>query len=364
MILLVLVTLCFPHGSGAAAFSIPRTSTTPNSRSHRATATANVPVEEDFWKTALGPSGKRQRRRQKHTKSMDRSSDATTARKSRSSNPSPDDMTSTESLLLEDAILSVDLLPPLVEEDGVFRALVQLHNGTQVTVDPSMLHQRTDQAVWLALRRTLNVTASEFSAVLNTSFFSNRDKLLQIKLGRASPTPLNAEACAWGLRMEPKALQAYIQETGNTVQQTGLHVTAVVVPVVATTPDDTSTTTTKMFLGASPDGLVIDHKDGTLGLLEIKSLWGRRNKQKELPQFSHCPNRFYAQIQGQLAICNREWCDLILYVPPKNAKKRQRHYSIVRVARNQLYWETVLLPSLSDFVTEMAAAQLASNSKV
>ena len=64
--------------------------------------------------------------------------------------------------------------------------------------------------------------------------------------------------------------------------------------------------------GCSPDGLV-----GEDGMLEIKCMiptnhvpaiidW--RTKQK-------APSKYIQQIQGQMLICNREWCDLLLYHP-------------------------------------------------
>jgi hypothetical protein len=95
-----------------------------------------------------------------------------------------------------------------------------------------------------------------------------------------------------------------------------------------------------------------------MGLLEIKCLWGRRHK-KELPQFDHCPKRFYDQIQGQLAVCDLDFCDLMMYIPPSSSsssgkKKQQRkNYCILRVPRDDAYWKGTLLPAVQSFCIEV-----------
>ncbi|CAB9512610.1 YqaJ-like viral recombinase domain [Seminavis robusta] len=349
LLLPIFLLLVLFHGHATEALTSPRQ---PSNQlvSHRAslselsattsTTTASAAEELEEWKKTLGVStgGRRQRRRQK------RKSKAATAGSSdgnKSSSKSTKSSNDEEPTLSSEEIQSVTLLPNNNDnDDNNFMAHIQLHNGTQFTVHPPSLHQRRDQAVWLAVRKQVNVTASEFSAVLDKSFFTSREKLLHIKQGLASPAPFNKQACDWGLRMEPKALDAYRKATGNTVHETGLHI------ATSTANDETL-----YYLGASPDGLVTTNDTSSEGLLEIKSLWGRRH-QKELPKFEHCPNRFYAQIQGQLAICDKEWCDLMLYIPPRPQAKR-RHYGIVRVPRNREYWETELKPALQAFVREI-----------
>jgi putative phage-type endonuclease len=241
-----------------------------------------------------------------------------------------------EPTIAKDEIESVVVIP--VEQ--TIMADVRLVNGTQLLVDPSTLHQRHDEHVWLAVRSAMDVTASEFSSVVNNSIFSTREKLMSVKCGYTPAFTGNTKACQWGLKMEPRALRQYCQVTGHNVTETGLHIL---------NPSSSSSPSSKLF-GASPDGLVVDRNDGSLGLLEIKSLWGRRNK-KELPQFDHCPNRFYDQIQGQLAVCDRDWCDLMVYIPPSG--KSRKNYCILRIERNKEYWTNTLLPALETFCEEL-----------
>ena len=101
-------------------------------------------------------------------------------------------------------------------------------------------------------------------------------------------------ATAWGLKMEPLAVAQYQRMTGNAVADTGLHVHP------------------NLRWGASPDGLVTTPQ-GAEGLLEVKCFYRLRGK-GEAPQHTSCPKEYFDQIQGQLAIVGRDWCDLMLYV--------------------------------------------------
>jgi hypothetical protein len=297
-------------------------------------------------------------------------------------------------------------------------------------VDPRDLHQTSDFDLWMALRKhVVDVSASQLSVVLGTNYFTSREKLLQDKIQARisgsgsgsdsdsdgdliflgggdtdeetkSPSRSNSKACAWGIKMEPLAFNQYsdlLEATNddddegspqNHVEETGMYLLKHV---------DPNTQKTYVF-GASPDGIVTEHRiaaDGddastpaqpSVGLLEIKSLWGRRHK-TSLPDFDRCPSRFYDQIQGQMAICDKEWCDLMLFIPAgdatgsggnsknkrkgKSAKKRKkqaaaaaakttrkkkgRNYSIVRVKRNEEYWNETVLPALIQFCDEVEA---------
>eukprot|EP00751_Fragilariopsis_kerguelensis_P036224 CAMPEP_0170945516 /NCGR_PEP_ID=MMETSP0735-20130129/26493_1 /TAXON_ID=186038 /ORGANISM="Fragilariopsis kerguelensis, Strain L26-C5" /LENGTH=540 /DNA_ID=CAMNT_0011353937 /DNA_START=91 /DNA_END=1713 /DNA_ORIENTATION=- len=308
-------------------------------------------------------------------------------------------------------------------------------------IDPRQLHQTSDFELWMTLRKqVVDVSASQLSIVLDTNFFTSRHQLLEEKITNnkqkqtqpmedqqgdliligqknnddtSTPTmsKSNSKACAWGIKMEPIAFAQYktIMEStttttntntnddddendnanennnNNFVEETGMYLLTHTDPV-----------TKKTFtFGASPDGLVTEYnttdtttQSRSVGLLEIKSLWGRRHKET-LPQFDQCPNRFYDQIQGQLAVCNKEWCDLMLFIPPtgnassssrstkkgrkgKSKKKRMKqqrkaeaagvvqhrktkgkNYCIVRVKRNRTYWDKTVLPALIQFCQEV-----------
>jgi len=64
--------------------------------------------------------------------------------------------------------------------------------------------------------------------------------------------------------------------------------------------------------GCSPDGMLGDD-----GLIEIKSLMGK-NHVKAVAYFSKYkkpPPEYIAQVQGQMLVCERDWCDLVFHHP-------------------------------------------------
>lgn len=83
--------------------------------------------------------------------------------------------------------------------------------------------------------------------------------------------------------------------------------------------------------GASPDGLVGDD-----GVLEIKCL-PRKHISMLLYWDKHkkVPPEFRAQVQGQLLVTGRNWCDLMFYHPDLPQK-------IIRVEPDQEYQEKLI----------------------
>lgn len=114
------------------------------------------------------------------------------------------------------------------------------------------------------------------------------EKAAEIKSGKpeiitASPAMLR------GKELEPLARACYCESTGQEVKEVGFVVL-----------DD--------FTGCSPDGLV-----GEDGLIEIKC-------KTQAHHFFAVANRWidpkhYAQMQFQLLVTGRKWCDYVLYNP-------------------------------------------------
>lgn len=139
-----------------------------------------------------------------------------------------------------------------------------------------------------------------------------------------------------GSRMEGEAREFYEKQSGNTVYEVGLGVNKHLSP----------------YIGGSPDGLV-DHD----GLIEIKNpdvmyqalYLNQRYKdlgiETDPNDFEHIWPSHYAQMQGNMAIFERKWCDYIVYISPINC-------IIQRVPFNAVYWEKELLPQLNRFVNE------------
>ena len=87
--------------------------------------------------------------------------------------------------------------------------------------------------------------------------------------------------------------------------------------------------------GCSPDGLVGDN-----GLVEIKCLSPKIHVQTlaYLAKHDKCPPDYYPQIQGQILICEREWCDVLFYHPdlPHRLLKVHRTDDFEAALREQL----------------------------
>lgn len=95
-------------------------------------------------------------------------------------------------------------------------------------------------------------------------------------------------------------------------------------------------------LGCSPDGLVADD-----GIIEIKCSEGPSHYRivikKKMPT-THIP-----QVQGNLWITERKWCDFISYDP----WGKFNPFFCVRVMRNDIYINEILKPACDKFVQEL-----------
>lgn len=157
------------------------------------------------------------------------------------------------------------------------------------------ISQGTDE--WFSMRLGIP-TASEFGKIITpaTQKFSKQSsdyadlKIAEIMTGQSEgivqPTPYMER----GKIMEQEASDSYSFINSVTVNRGGFFT------------DDTGS------FGASPDFLV-----GEEGTGEIKCLMGKNHVKYLLSK--EIPNEFKAQIQGQLYISEREWCDWFIYHP-------------------------------------------------
>ena len=118
----------------------------------------------------------------------------------------------------------------------------------------------------------------------------------------------------WGTECEPKAVACYIglkSGTGTVVEECGLFVHP-----------------THCFLVATPDRLVVDPTAfAPDGLLEVKCPWSCKDKTvvNACQDSSFCcelqcgsprlkvTHTYHYQVQGQMAVTGRSWCDFMVY---------------------------------------------------
>lgn len=145
-----------------------------------------------------------------------------------------------------------------------------------------------------------------------------RNKLVaEILTGRTDGQEAS-EAMQRGTDMEPEA-RSYYELIAGPVQEIGFCI-----------HDD--------GFGCSPDGLVGDD-----GLLEIKCPLS--HTQVEYLRDGKIPGIYYPQVQGQLLVMGRKWCDFISYHPDMKPL-------IVRVERDKKFIDT-LHGLLIDLVTQV-----------
>lgn len=177
-----------------------------------------------------------------------------------------------------------------------------------------MIEQGTPE--WHQLRAG-KVTASRVADILAQTrtgpSASRQNYLIELALQRSTgtiePSYTNA-AMEWGTQTEPQARVAYEVETGNFVDQ----VAFMEHPLIA-------------WFGCSPDGLV-----GSDGLIEIKcpnsaTHWEYFKAQKP-------PQKYVTQIQTQLCVTGRKWCDFVSFDPRMPSRSQ---LLIVRVDRDEVF---------------------------
>jgi len=161
------------------------------------------------------------------------------------------------------------------------------------------MEQRTDE--WLQARAG-KVTASGFKHVLaktrkGDATAARTTYLWQQVIERLTghPAPVvETFAMRWGTEQEPAALQAYLDAHMVQVRS----VAFVQHPTLA--------------VGCSPDGLVCEGGADD-GLIEIKCPFNSANHLETW--LSGMPEEHMAQIQGQMWLTGRQWCDFVSFDP-------------------------------------------------
>jgi putative phage-type endonuclease len=156
------------------------------------------------------------------------------------------------------------------------------------------MEQRTPE--WFQ-KRLGKVTASRIADLMAKTKTgpgaSRANYLAQLVTERLTGTPtegFQSPAMTWGIEQEAAARAAYSARTGVLVDEVDFvdHPT--------------------MQAGASPDGLV-----GEDGLIEIKC--PNTSTMLEYLEDRTIPTKYRLQIQWQLAVTGRDWCDFVAFDP-------------------------------------------------
>lgn len=158
------------------------------------------------------------------------------------------------------------------------------------------MEQRSPE--WFEARKG-RVTGSMAGAILDCAPYMTREQALRSMVRSyhgAESEFVGGPHIEYGTANEEGACWQYELETGNTVK-----------PAFFDTYED--------WLGASPDGYI-----GTDGLIETKCPYGKRNG-GEFKSIDEQPH-YYAQIQVQLFVTGRKWCDFYQWSPHGSKTER------------------------------------------
>lgn len=179
----------------------------------------------------------------------------------------------------------------------------------------SIFKQGTNE--WLSERKN-RITASDFGSAsgLYTKYLTQDEFIERKKNNYEITDEFSLKCMKYGIENEALARKLYEEKTCNKVIQIGL-----VVPKF------------NLNIGASVDGLVNND-----GIIEIKCPYKLYDEVKRNEYYRHKNIKseninlgHYCQIQGQLEILNREWCDYVVYFEGK--------IYTYRILRDKNFWK-------------------------
>ena len=235
---------------------------------------------------------------------------------------------------------------------SAFKESQRISEAKAREIEQGMRDQRLS-SLWFAARR-YRITASNFGRVLSFKRETPPDSLVMHIL---QPQRFSTLATQYGIDNEQLALEKYVAH-----QNTHGHLTVSASGFIIDT--------THPFLGASPDGAVYDPADlhKPFGFLEIKCPYSVRNQtpvEACSSPGSYCTvdttsgclhhkegHSYYAQVQGQMGVGGRPWCDFVVYT--------KKGISVERVPFNETYWNNKLLPKLIKFYDSCVLPEIVS----
>ena len=204
--------------------------------------------------------------------------------------------------------------------------------------------------------RSFRLTTTNFSPIVNPSFYRGPDDVVKYY---SEPPPKKSFqdqlASDCGLRNEPRGRNWYREEYGIEVIEVGLAVPK-----------------WDPRLGASIDGDVVPKRLSSChdnieprmefkpkrGIIEIKCpgrmyvpitkyLAARKQGWRPPENYhEHIFDSHFDQMQGSMAITDKQWCDYVVYC------LAEEHVFVDRVYADQRYWHNTMYPKIDNFLDE------------
>ncbi len=256
--------------------------------------------------------------------------------------------------VIKDSSFNLPSKGQLLEGVASFIESLKVSEGRIREIERSTQDQHRSPA-WFNARR-YRLTASMFGEVLRRRLDTPPDALV---LRIIEPKQFVSPSTEYGKKMESTALEkykAYKNDQTITVCSAGFVIYK-----------------DKPYLGATPDAYVHDpNRKEQYGLIEIKCPYKYRNVTPEDACFNSdfcstiCTQAgstikitrleqnhpYYSQIQGQLAISGRKWCDFVIYT--------LKGISVETIAYDEHFWNNRLLPKLVGFYENCVAPEIVS----
>ena len=190
------------------------------------------------------------------------------------------------------------------------------HNSSIIANTEERTREQADNSEWFKYR-TGRITASLFSSVNHFKFGDNLENYITKKIYNTDGITFKTKAMEFGTTHEPIARQMYFRK--YKAEHKNAHLSTCGLFVSKKTP----------YIGASPDG-VVSCKCCGKGIIEIKC----SDLYKDKTPYEACllsQNKYhlcldenqlvhlktdspwYVQIQGQMGVCEVNWCDFIFY---------------------------------------------------
>lgn len=198
------------------------------------------------------------------------------------------------------------------------------------------LHKYPQRSIPWYRERSFRLTTTNFSPVVNPTFYKGHDDVLRNFSDRKEEKSLQDQiASNYGLIKEPHGRDWYCKKYKCKVREVGLAVPK-----------------WDNRIGTSLDGII----EGTDGIIEIKcpaALYAPIKKYLDainkgwLPPsgyHQHIYDSHYDQIQGAMAITGKKWCDYIVFAADEQI-------FVERIFFDPAYWKNYLYPGICEFLT-------------
>ena len=198
--------------------------------------------------------------------------------------------------------------------DSVIDKLKEVFDENTISVIEEETRGQAENDEWFRQRKG-RITASSFFSVVHFRYTESDENYISRQV-MGQRTALNTPSVSFGRENEPVARQLYFTNYNKNHRKASLRLCGLYVDHI------------NPYLGASPDGIVSCQCCGE-GLIEIKCSYSYQNT---TPREGACLDHhyhvyldendnvrlkpgssWYVQIQGQLGVCGKKWCDFILF---------------------------------------------------